>query len=271
MANDGIIPVMDMNPYGNRNCDGWGGNGWGAAVGGAIGAWAGSAWNGNRWGNGPAGSATAFGETFIMDSLTGARSDINAIGRDQMLQTAGIQSSLCQGFSGVTAAVNTAAGQIANGQTRTEAAVLTTGLQGQIQQKDNTIFQLNAAHSAEVQGMRNTFDLKSAISDCCCTTNRNIEQQGCQTRATIMAEGAATRELINKIERDALLRENCADKAKIAQLESQQFCTKVAQESVVATQNTMGQMLNTILSHMPKQTASTSTASTATAPAASQS
>lgn len=256
MATDGIVPVM---PVGNCNDNnGWGGNGWGALVGGAVGAWAGSAWNGNRWnGNGCNGNVAAFGETFIMDNLSGLSNNVNSIGRDQMLQTAGIQNALCQGFAGVNATVNNVAAQAAQNQSRTEAAVLTTGLQGQIQQKDNTIFGLQASHQAEIQGMQNAFALQSAISNCCCETNRNIERQGCETRAVIADEGCKTRALIEKIERDTLLRENCADKAKIAQLEGQQFSTKLNQE----IQTSLGQMLSAILAKLP--------ATTATAPAAS--
>lgn len=224
MASDGIVPVMNMGRGGD--C-GWG-DGWGAGVGGAIGAFVGSAWNGNRWGN------NAQGDNMLMDSLSGARSDINSIGRDQMLQTAGIQSSLCQGFSGVNATVNNVAAQIAQNQSRTEAAVLTTGLQGQIQQKDNTIAQLQAQHASEVQGMRNAFSLEQSISSCCCTTNRNIETQGCETRQAIHAEGEATRALIAQLDRERLLRESCAKDAKIAQLETQQFSTRLASESVTA-------------------------------------
>lgn len=254
MAMDGIVPVMNMNGDGNGN--GWGNSGWSSLVGGAIGAWAGSAWNGNRWNNGGAApvqtpmsngaSTLAFGETFLMDQMSSARSDLNAIGRDQLIQNGTIQ------------------GEIARNQSRTEAAIYTTGLQGQIQQKDNVIAQLNASRSAEIQGMRNAFDLQSAISSCCCNTQQGLERQGSLIRETIMQEGCATRALIEKVERDALLRESCADKSKIAQLETQAHSTKLMQEGMAAMQNSMGQMLSTILSRMPQSGSGSSSGGTST-------
>lgn len=35
--------------------------------------------------------------------------------------------------------------------------------------------------------MRNTFDIVSSQKDCCCTTNANIERQGCQTALILAA------------------------------------------------------------------------------------
>lgn len=262
---EGLQPVL---PIGNNgNCDGWG-SGWGALVGGAVGGAVGSAWNGNRWNNGNCGGGGC-GDQYIMDTLTTMRTDVNSIGRDNLLQTSGVQSAMCQGFGGINASVERVGAQLAQGQCRTEAAVLTTGLQGQIQQKDNTIFQLNSSHAAEVQGMRNTYDLKSSIDGCCCETNRNIERQGCQTREVLLAEGCATRTAIHtegeatramiaKLEREQLLRENAAQAAKIGQLESQQFSSALVAGQSQVLRNDMQGMLNTIINHMSyKATATT--------------
>lgn len=116
MAMDGLTPVVDIGGNGNGGWGDWGG----ALIGGAIGGAVGSAW-GDRRGNNccnnggccnGGGNTAAFGETFIMDSLSGARSDINSIGRDNLMQTAGVQNALCQGFGGVNATVErTALGQ----------------------------------------------------------------------------------------------------------------------------------------------------------------
>ena len=38
--------------------------------------------------------------------------------------------------------------------------------------------------------MRNTFDIVSSQKDCCCTTNANIERQGCQTRNEMQGQTA---------------------------------------------------------------------------------
>lgn len=224
MATDGIVPVMEMNRN-NGDCGWSNGNGWGALVGGAVGGAVGSAWNGNRWGNNNGNCGCNNGLGVVMDGISGIRDEVGSIGRDQMLQTGGIQSALCQGFAGTVAAVNAAASQAAQNQSRTEAAVLTTGLQGQIEQKNNTIAALQAQHAAEVQGLNNTFKLEKSISDCCCTTNRNIETQGCETRAEIARQGQLTRDLIEKNAKEQLLRELCAKDAKITQLENQAFTT----------------------------------------------
>lgn len=263
---EGLQPTFDING-GNNNA--WGGPTIGAVIGAAVG----SAWGNGRWNNnGNCGcggnSCGCGGGQYIMDSLTTMRSDINSIGRDNLMQTAGLQLSNCQGYGNVSAAVERVGAQMARGQSRTEAAVLTTGLQGQLQDKDNTIFGLNAAHRAEVQGMRNTFDIVTSQKDCCCETNRNIdrlrydgERQGCETRAaiaecccktqaTLHAEGEATRALIAGLDRERLLRESAAKDAKIAQLEAQQFNAGLAAGYAQQNRNDMQGMLTTIIGHM---------------------
>lgn len=196
---------------------GWGGWG-GALIGGAIGGAIGSGiWGGNR-GRG-CGDGCCGGDQFIMDSLSSLRSDVGSIGRDNLMQTASLQSAMCQGFSGVNATTERVAANIAQNQSRTEAAILTTGYQGQLNAKDNT------------------FALLSAQKDCCCETNRNIERQGCETRAVIHAEGEATRALIAQLDREQLLRKLNQAECKIAALETQQFNTglsQVAQRNILA-------------------------------------
>lgn len=272
---DGLMPTFDVN--GNNNNDGWG-NWGGALIGGAIGAWAGSAWNGNRWNNGGGCCGNSCGDNYIMDSLTTMRSDLNSIGRDQLMQTANMNSALCSGFGSAVAATQAVGADLARGQCRTESAVLTTGLQGQIQQKDNTIFNLNASHAAEVQGMRNAFELKSSIDNCCCATNGNIERQGCQTREVLLAEGCATRAtirdeqdktraLISQLDRERLLRESAAKDAEIASLKAQSFNTGLAAATQQQCRNDMNQMLGTIIGHMAVISGNRSTTPTTAAAA----
>ena len=258
---EGLQPVLPIG--GANNCEGGWGNWGGSLIGGAIGGAVGSAWNGNRWNNGGCGGNCCGnqGNQFIMDTLTTMRTDVDSIGRDQLIQTTNLNSAMCEGFGRTIAAAQNIGAQLAQGQCRTEAAVLTTGLNGQIAQKDNTIFQLNATHANEIQAMRNVFELKSsidncccqtqkAISDCCCETNRNIERQGCDTRAAIHAEGEATRALISQIDRERLLREMNSKDAKIAQLEAQQFNSALAAGTAQQTRNDMNAMLATIISHV---------------------
>lgn len=196
---EGLQPTFDIS----GNNGGWGGWG-GALIGGAIGGAIGSGiWGGNR-GRGGCNDGCC-GEQFIMDSLSGLRSDVGSIGRDNLMQTANLQSTMCQGFAGVNATTERVAASIAQNQSRTEAAILTTGYQGQLGAKDNT------------------FALLSAQKDCCCETNRNIERQGCETRAAIHCEGEATRALIAQLDREDLLRKLNKAECKIAALETQQF------------------------------------------------
>lgn len=254
---EGLQPTFDIN--GNNN--GWG-NGWGALVGGAVGGAVGAGWNrNNNWNNGNCCNPCCNNGSnqFLMDTLTTMRTDVDSIGRDQLMQVANLGSQLCEGFGRSIASVQNIAAQLAQGQSRTEAAVLTTSLNNQISQKDNVIAQLGAAHANEVQGLRNTFDIVSsqkdcccqtqrAIDKCCCETNANITQQGCDTRAAIHAEGEATRALLNQLDRERILRESCAKDAKIAQLEAQTFNTGLQQSAMQQSRSDMQSMLSTILS-----------------------
>lgn len=254
---EGLQPTFDIN--GNNN--GWG-NGWGALVGGAVGGAVGAGWNrNNNWNNGCCNTGCCNGNNsqFLMDTLTTMRTDVDSIGRDQLMQVANLGSQLCEGFGRSISSMQNIAAQLAQGQSRTEAAVLTTSLNNQISQKDNVIAQLGAAHANEVQGLRNTFDIVSsqkdcccqtqrAIDKCCCETNANITQQGCDTRAAIHAEGEATRALLNQLDRERILRESCAKDAKIAQLEAQTFNTGLQQSAMQQSRSDMQSMLSTILS-----------------------
>lgn len=255
---DGLQPTFDINGCNNN---GWG-NGWGALVGGAVGGAVGAGWNRNNWNNNGCcntGCCNNGSNQFLMDTLTTMRTDVDSIGRDQLMQVANLGSQLCEGFGRSISSVQNIAAQLAQGQSRTEAAVLTTSLNNQISQKDNVIAQLGAAHANEVQGLRNTFDIVSsqkdcccqtqrAIDKCCCETNANITQQGCDTRAAIHAEGEATRALLNQLDRERILRESCAKDAKIAQLEAQTFNTGLQQSAMQQSRSDMQSMLSTILS-----------------------
>lgn len=265
----GLQPVIDLN--GNNNCGvgNWGG----ALIGGAIGGAVGSAWNrSGNWNNGGCCNPCCGnnGDRYLMDTLTTMRTDVDSIGRDQLMQVANLGGQLCEGFGRSIASMQNIGAQIAQGQSRTEAAVLTTGLQNQISQKDNVISQLGATHQNEVQSLRNTFDIvssqkdcccstKQLISECCCETNRNIERQGCETRTAIHEEGEATRALISQLDRERLLRESSAKDAKIAQLEAQQFNTALASNAAQQNRNDMNAMLTTILTHIAAKSSSTGT------------
>lgn len=211
---EGLMPTIDLN--GNNN-GGWG-NWGGALIGGAIGGAFGAGWGNNNRGGNCCGNSCC-GDQYIMDNLTTMRTDINSIGRDQLMQAAANASTACQGFAGVNATVERIGAASALGQSRTEAAILTTGYQGQLAAKDNT------------------FEIVSSQKDCCCTTQRLIEQEGCATRQAIHAEGEATRGLIAQIDREHLMTKLADTKAELAGCQSRQFAEALslqAQNNVIA-------------------------------------
>lgn len=234
---EGLPVSYSLNSGDNGN------NWWGDFIGAAIGGAAGAAWgrgnNNGCCGNGGGGCCNN-NDQFIMDTLTTMRTDVNGIGRDQLIQTQQIGQGICQGFGGIATEIANLGSQLSRGQCRTEAAVLTTGLNGQIQQKD-----------------------------CCCTTNANIERQGCQTREVILAEGCATRAtirdeqdktraLISQLDREQLLRESAAKDAKIAQLEAFQFNTALAAGNAQQTRNEMQGQTALILAALRDRTPASS-------------
>lgn len=202
---EGLQPVVDLN--GNNN-NGWG-SGWGALAGGAIGGAVGSAWgrNGN---NGNCGCGCNGSNQFIMDSITTMRSDINSIGRDNLIQA-------CTGFGTTVAAVERVGAAQALATSRNEAAILTSSLQAQLGAKDNT------------------YAIVSSQKDCCCQTQRLIEAEGCATRQAIHAEGEATRGLITANTIQQLRDEKCELQAQLATCQAQRYADNLA----VQTQNTI--------------------------------
>lgn len=213
---DSLTPTIDI---GNNN-GGWG-NWGGALIGGAIGGAFGAGWNRNN-NNGNCGCCCNNNDGLIMDSLTTMRSDLNSIGRDQLMQAASNANVACQGFGGVNATVERVGAAQALGQSRTEAAILTVGYQGQLQAKDNT------------------FAIVSSQKDCCCETQKIIERESCATRAAIHAEGEATRAQAAQIERDRLMTSLADAKAQIAALQQQQYAfglSMQAQNNIITHMN----------------------------------
>lgn len=215
---ESLQPTFDIN--GNNN-GGWG-NWGGALIGGAIGGAFGSGWN-NNGRNGNCGNGC--GDQFIMDTLTTMRSDVNSIGREQLVQAASNNSSMCTGFGTVNASVERVGAAAALAAARQEAATLTVGYQGQLQAKDNT------------------FEIVSSQKDCCCATQRLIEQEGCATRQAIHAEGEATRGLITQNEIQSLRDRLAASEATNALLGQQQFAANLAAQTQKETLAAVQEML----------------------------
>lgn len=122
---EGLPVSYSLNSGDNGN------NWWGDFIGAAIGGAAGAAWgrgnNNGCCGNGGGGCCNN-NDQFIMDTLTTMRTDVNGIGRDQLIQTQQIGQGICQGFGGIATEIENLGSQLSQGQCRTEAAVLTTGL-----------------------------------------------------------------------------------------------------------------------------------------------
>lgn len=207
---DGLQPTFDIN---GNNGTGWGGAG-GAFAGALVGSIFGNGWNGG-WGNnrGNNGCGCGCGDQFIMDTLTTMRTDVNGIGREQLVQAANNAANMCSGFGTVNASIERVGAAAALAASRQEAATLTVGYQGQLAAKDNT------------------FQIVSSQKDCCCATQRLIEQEGCATRQAIHAEGEATRQLITQNEIQALRDRNAILEGQLAACGNQQFATALAAQT----------------------------------------
>lgn len=261
---EGLQATYDIS----GNNGGWANGGWSALIGGAVSGAVGSAWRNDRNGNcgcnngcGCNNNGGTFGDLLLMNSVSGLRTDVGSVGRDQLMQSAAAQNAMCQGFAGAVAATERVGSMLAQGQSRTEAAVLTTGLQGQIAAKDNTIFGLQATHASEVQGLRNTFDIVSSQKECCCETQRLIERCCCESNANsaaqtreiidaIRSEGAANRALVSSIDRENLQRKLCDKDAEIAALKSQQFNTGLAFEAHKQTAHDLREMRRDLMHYI---------------------
>lgn len=74
----------------------------------------------------------------------------------------------------------------------------------------------------------NTFEIVSSQKDCCCATQRLIEQEGCATRQAIHSEGEATRGLLAQLDRGRLLGELADAKANLAACQQRQFAESLS-------------------------------------------
>lgn len=206
---DGLQPTFDIN---GNNGTGWGGAG-GAFAGALVGSIFGNGGWGGGWGGNRNGCCGNDGDQFIMDTLTTMRSDVNGIGREQLVQAANNAANMCTGFGTVNASIERVGAAAALAAARQEAATLTVGYQGQLQAKDNT------------------FQIVSSQKDCCCATQRLIEQEGCATRQAIHAEGEATRGLITQNEIQALRDRNAILEGQLAACNNQQFAVSLAAQT----------------------------------------
>lgn len=219
---EGLQPTFDIN--GNNGNYGWGGAG-GAFAGALVGSIFGNGGGWGGWGNRGGNCGNGCGDQFIMDTLTTMRSDVNGIGREQLVQAANNGANMCTGFGTVNASIERVGAAAALAAARQEAATLTVGYQGQLQAKDNT------------------FEIVSSQKDCCCATQRLIEQEGCATRQAIHAEGEATRGLITANEIQALRDRNAVLEGQLAAVTNQQFAANLARQTQAETLTAINALL----------------------------
>lgn len=121
---EGLPVSYSLNSGDNGN------NWWGDFIGAAIGGAAGAAWgrgnNNGCCGNGGGGCCNN-NDQFIMDTLTTMRTDVNGIGRDQLIQTQQIGQGICQGFGGIATEIANLGSQLSQGQCRTREVILAEG------------------------------------------------------------------------------------------------------------------------------------------------
>ena len=198
-----ILPVSAGMGFGN---DGIGGDTLGAFAGALFGSWFGDGWGGNGWGNrGGCNAAEAAGFTtqILNDGINAIQNSINGMNMN-------ISSGLCNvGYQNL------------DQSSRTNLAMM---------QGFSSLGHDNCQNTASIVSAVN--GLGTQLQNCCCTTQRLIEQQGCQTRELMQA-------IANQAVRDQL----CDAKAKNAALETQIFNTGLANNTAAL-----------IIKHLPTTT-----------------
>lgn len=190
-----------------------------AGAGAFIGSWFGNGfgWGGNRNGVADAAvvAATTSADAIMLDQVGNLQTSVNALGLN-LVQGQG-QSNLvaCQGFNGINQTINSTAATSQN--------TMVQGFAGL-----NTV--INQASSDTRFAIA---DLARQAAECCCETNK-----------TIVAEGAATRQLIQQNLITQLQTELCDSKSRVSQLESQVF---LQGSQAAQTQ----QIISTVLAHLP--------------------
>lgn len=270
---------MDLTPtipLGGDNNGGWG-DAVGAFAGALIGSWWGNGWGGgfgnNGGGNGggccgnsgtpsvviagtPGGGTASTAE---LDALTGISSAIGTLGLQSLQGQNAANMAMCQGFSGVVAADNANTASLMNATTQGFAGLNTTimtgdqGIQQSLCQGFNGLNTavLVSSKDAALQNCQSTNSITSAIANCCC-----------DTRATIMAEGSATRQLIDRYAYENLQTQLCDAKSKIASLESQKFTSEAISAQSAQLRSEMQQNTLNIIGHLASMRTSTSTGNT---------
>ena len=243
----GIPATMLVGPTGyggnyNNGCGGFGGDGWwiillllafngGWGGMGGFGGWGGGfggmyefPWLLNGQNQIQSSTADGFRSAQLSDSITSVRDGVSALATQLCGCCGDIQNSLCNGFSGVTAAV--------------------TGAQNALAQQmyTNQISDLERSFSAQTASTQGMNAIQAQLAQCCCD-NRAATQdlkytlatEACATRATNTQNTQAILDKLCQLELDGYKRENDQLRSQLQFANMQ--ASQVAQTAEIRTNN----------------------------------
>ena len=196
-GNDMVMPVAPMYGGGGSGFGGWGGdNGWWIILLFlfALGGW-GNGFGGNGGGNGmmpyimnsttDSSVQRGFDQQAVMSGISGLQSGISGLATQLCNSTGDIQQSLCSGFAGVNATVNSG---FANAETAANARQMAN---------------MNQAFNAQTAMMQGFNNIGTQFADCCCENRLGLAD----LKYTVATENCADRTQAMQNTRDIL--ENC--------------------------------------------------------------
>lgn len=211
-GNDMVMPVAPMYGGGGSGFGGWGGdNGWWIILLFlfALGGW------GNGFGGGYGGGGAmpyimntttnadvqrGFDQQAVMSGISGIQSGISGLSTQLCNSTGDIQQSLCSGFAGVNATVNSG---FANAETAATARQMAN---------------MNQAFGAQTAMMQGFNSLGTQFADCCCENRLGLAD----LKYTVATENCADRTAATQNTRDIIESQTRGTQAildKLCQLE----------------------------------------------------
>ena len=210
-----VAPAYMGGGFGNSGFGGWGGdgwwvilflfalmgNGWGNGFGGGFGGGSYGAYDFPWLLNGQAGinanTNNGFRDAMINDNITSVRDGISSLSTQLCGLGGDIQNSLCNGFAGVTAAVNGAQNAVAQ------------------QLYTNQIADLERSFNAQTASTQGMNAIQAQLAQCCCDNRAatadvkyTIANEACATRQNSTANTQAILDKLCQLELDNYKREN---------------------------------------------------------------
>ena len=227
-GNDMVMPVAPMYGGNNGGFGGWGGDngwwvillflfalgGWGNGFGGGYGS--GGAMPYIMSNNTNADVQRGFDQQAVMTGISGVQNGIYGLSTQLCNTGADIQQSLCTGFAGVNATVNSG---FANAETAANARQMAN------------MNQLFGAQTAVMQGFNG---VQSQLADCCCE-NRLASAD---LKYTIATENCADRTAINDGIRDIIINQNAG---------IQRILDTMCQDKIDAKNDTIAQLRSELM------------------------